>query len=325
MGSRWPEIPDIDEPMVVVDLDARGIDVPLLTTSVVVGVSRATEPPFLAEGGVDVALSTRSHPPAPWIPCADVDQELEHLEARISRWPIAAVTLVQVLRSGPGVAVPAGLLIESLAYSMLQSGPEFQRWLSERPARPARPGEDEPVLIAREGPVLSITLNRPEVHNAYNALMRDRLYDALAIAAADPTLSEVRWVGSGPSFCSGGDLAEFGTFPDPSTAHLIRTTRSPAYLLSVLADRVRPHLHGFCVGSGIELPAFARSVTADPASTFQLPEMAMGLIPGAGGTVSISRRIGRSRTGWLVLSGRSLDSATAHEWGLIDRVAPAQP
>ncbi len=208
---------------------------------------------------------------------------------------------------------------------MLQSGPEFRSWLDERAARPARVGEEDPVLVAREGPVLSITLNRPEVHNAYNALMRDRLFDALYIAAADPTVSEVRWVGAGPSFCSGGDLAEFGTFPDPSTAHLIRTTRSPAYLLSVLADRVKPHLHGFCVGSGIELPAFARTVAADPASTFQLPELAMGLIPGAGGTVSIPRRIGRSRTAWLVLSGQSLDSATARDWGLVDRLARAQP
>jgi enoyl-CoA hydratase/carnithine racemase len=324
MGSRWPDSPDINEPMVVVDLDAGGIDLPDLTTSVVIGVSRAADPPSLASDGVDVALSGSRHAPAPWVACTDLDQELERLDARIRTWPVAAVTVAQVLRAGSGLAVPAGLLIESLAYSMLQSGPEFQNWLAHRTPRPPRAGEDEPVLIAREGPVLSITLNRPEVHNAYNALMRDRLFDALSIAAADPTVSEVRWVGAGPSFCSGGDLVEFGTFPDPSTAHLIRTTRSPAYLLSVLADRVKPHLHGFCVGSGIELPAFARTVAADPGSTFQLPELAMGLIPGAGGTVSVSRRIGPSRTAWLVLSGRSLDSVTALEWGLIDRLLPAR-
>jgi enoyl-CoA hydratase/carnithine racemase len=325
MGSRWPESPDIDEPMVVIDLDARGAKVPALTTSVVVGVSRAADPPSLADDEVDVALTTSSHPPPPWVACTDVDQELERLDGRIRTRPIAAVTVAQVLRAGSGLAAPTGLLVESLAYSMLQSGPEFQSWLAGRATRSPRAGEEEPVLVAREGPVLGITLNRPEVHNAYNALMRDRLFDALSIAAADPTVSEVRWVGAGPSFCSGGDLAEFGTFPDPATAHLIRTTRSPAYLLSILADRVKPHLHGFCVGSGIELPAFARTVTADPGSTFQLPELAMGLIPGAGGTVSISRRIGPSRTAWLVLSGQSLDSARALEWGLVDRLAPAPP
>jgi enoyl-CoA hydratase/carnithine racemase len=323
MGARWPAIPDIDEPMVVVDLDADPIDVPALTTSVVIGVSRAAEPISLAAERADVALSVATDQlPVPWVACTDLDQELERLESRIRAWPIAAVTLAQVLRAGTGQAIPAGLLIESLAYSMLQSGPEFQAWLRERPAPHAKAVEEDPVLVAREGPVLTVTLNRPEVHNAYNALMRDRLSDALSIAVADPTVKEVRWVGAGPSFCSGGDLTEFGTFPDPATAHLIRTTRSPAYALSLLADRVKPHVHGFCVGSGIELPAFARTLTADPSATFQLPEMAMGLIPGAGGTVSIARRIGPSRTAWLVLSGHSLDSATALAWGLVDRVAP---
>ncbi len=325
MGSRWPAIPDIDEPMVVVDLDVHGIDVPALATSVIVGVSRAAEPPSLEAERVDVALAIATDPPAPWVPCADLDEELERLEARIRAWPVAAVTLAQVLRAGTSQAIPRGLLIESLAYSMLQSGPEFRAWLGERPARRAKAVEEDPILIAREGPVLTITLNRPQVHNAYNALMRDRLSDALSIAAADPTVNEVRWVGAGPSFCSGGDLSEFGTFPDPATAHLIRTTRSPAYLLSLLADRVKPHVHGFCVGSGIELPAFARTVMADPSSTFQLPEMAMGLIPGAGGTVSITRRIGPSRTAWLVLTGQPVDSATALEWGLVDGVAPVRP
>jgi enoyl-CoA hydratase/carnithine racemase len=325
MGSRWPAIPDIEEPMVVVDLDADRIDVPALTTSVIIGVSRAADPDAMEGERVDVALTLAADPPAPWVACPDLDEELERLEGRIRAWPIAAVTLAQVLRAGTNLAIPTGLLIESLAYSMLQSGPEFRAWLSSRPARHAKAVEEDPVLIVREGPVLTITLNRPGVHNAYNALMRDRLSDALSIAAADPTVNEVRWVGAGPSFCSGGDLSEFGTFPDPSTAHLIRTTRSPAYLLSILADRVQPHVHGFCVGSGIELPAFARTVMADPSATFQLPEMAMGLIPGAGGTVSITRRIGPSRTAWLVLSGQRLDSATALEWGLVDGIAPARP
>jgi len=213
-------------------------------------------------------------------------------------------------------------VIESLAYSMLQSGPEFQTWLAGQPPRRVGDRDEDPVLVGRQGDVLTVTLNRPKVHNAYNALMRDRLFDALSIAALDETVREVAWTGAGPSFCSGGDLTEFGTFPDPATAHLIRTTRSPAFLLSLLADRVKPRLHGFCVGSGIELPAFARMLMADPDATFQLPEMAMGLIPGAGGTVSVPRRIGRVRTAWLVLSGQALDSATALEWGLVDSLKP---
>ncbi len=63
--------------------------------------------------------------------------------------------------------------------------------------------------------------------------------------------------GAGPAFCSGGDLAEFGTAPDPSTAHLVRLRHSAGQLLHDLADRVTAHIHGACVGAGIELPAFA--------------------------------------------------------------------
>ncbi len=79
-------------------------------------------------------------------------------------------------------------------------------------------------------------------------------------------------------------------------------------------------MHGACLGSGIELPAFAGRLSAHNKSFFQLPELPLGLIPGAGGTVSIARRIGRQRTAWMVLSGRRINSATALEWGLIDDI-----
>src|SRR5207237_914460 len=71
-----------------------------------------------------------------------------------------------------------------------------------------------------------VTLSRPDVHNAFNARMREELLDALAVAAADPSITSVVLDGDGPSFCSGGDLDEFGTAPDPATAHLVRVARS---------------------------------------------------------------------------------------------------
>ena len=87
-----------------------------------------------------------------------------------------------------------------------------------------------------------------------------------------------------------------------------------------LADRVEARVHGPCVGAGIELPAFAGRVVAAPDTTFRLPEISMGLIPGAGGTVSIPRRIGRWRTLHLALGGGPLGAADALEWGLVDAV-----
>ncbi|RLB42987.1 MAG: enoyl-CoA hydratase/isomerase family protein, partial [Deltaproteobacteria bacterium] len=80
------------------------------------------------------------------------------------------------------------------------------------------------------------------------------------------------------------------------------------------------HVHGACIGSGIELPAFAHRIVAAEKTFFQLPELTMGLIPGAGGTVSILRRIGRQRTAYLCLSAKRITAPTALEWGLIDSI-----
>jgi enoyl-CoA hydratase/carnithine racemase len=103
-------------------------------------------------------------------------------------------------------------------------------------------------------------------------------------------------------------------------AHEIRTTRSPGLLLDALGDKCVARVHGACVGAGIELPAFCRRVEAAADATFQLPEVAMGLIPGAGGTASIPRRIGRQRTAYLAVSGKTIDARTAHRIGLVDSV-----
>lgn len=98
--------------------------------------------------------------------------------------------------------------------------------------------------------------------------------------------------------------------------------RLPAHRAARLGDRLSVRIDGAAIGAGIELAAFAHHVTASPRSWFQLPELDYGLIPGAGGTVSITRRIGRQRTAYLVLSGRRLSATQALEWGLIDVIEP---
>jgi enoyl-CoA hydratase/carnithine racemase len=150
--------------------------------------------------------------------------------------------------------------------------------------------------------------------------MRDALSEGLALAVADDSIEEVVLAAAGPSFCSGGDLDEFGSFPDPATAHAVRSARSPARLLALCAARARAEVHGACVGAGCELPAFCRRVSAREDSFFQLPEVGMGLVPGAGGTASLPARIGRQRTAWLALTGRRIDAATALAWGLVDAI-----
>jgi Enoyl-CoA hydratase/isomerase len=273
-------------------------------------------------------LGTHGDAAAPSRPLADRfdvvvagEDDLAPVRAAVAHTPLAAMALVQLLRHNEGLDVHEGLIAESLVYATLQGGPELARWLAGR-ARPPRPvpASGPAVLATRSDDRLALELNRPERHNAFSAEMRDALAEALQLAVADPSVTAIAVSGRGPSFCSGGDLDEFGTRPDPATAHAIRSTRNVGRLLAACADRVRMELHGACIGAGIELAAFAACVTASPDAFFELPEVAMGLVPGAGGTVSIPRRIGRQRTAWLALSGARLDAATAARWGLVDAV-----
>ena len=266
----------------------------------------------------DIVLASDDVP----APLAMPPGELDQIAAAASASPAAAVALVQLLRLSEGRSTADGLVAESLAYSTLQSGPQFQAWLGIQPSRLV-PNNPEPAVQAeRTGSTLRLTLNRPERHNAFSAEMRDGLVEQLRAAWADPSLDGIVLDGAGPTFCSGGDLAEFGTTPDPGTAHRIRSVRSAAFWIDRLAAKTRAMVHGTCVGAGVELPAYAHDVAAHPDTTFRLPEVAMGLVPGAGGTVSIARRIGRQRLCHFALTNTEIDTACALSWGLIDRIIP---
>ena len=117
--------------------------------------------------------------------------------------------------------------------------------------------------------------------------MRDELVEALTVAAADPGIARVELRGEGRAFCAGGDLDEFGTRADPATAHLVRLQRSVGRALFRLDKPTVTYLHGACMGSGIELAAFTDVVVAAEDTQIGLPEIGLGLVPGAGGTVSL--------------------------------------
>jgi len=309
----------MESPLVIVDLDRALLEKARVhgRDQVVIGV--AAEPRDPVEG-YDVLLTGVPDPPGPWVCCADPHATAQELGHVVENRPAAAVALVQVLRMGAGLSVPDRLVLESLAYSTLQGGADFRSWLATAPRRTPRPSET-PVRLGRDGSRLSITFDRPWVRNAFDAATRDALCEALQVALADPSITRVDLYGNGPAFCSGGDLAEFGTSRDPARAHLVRVHRSPAALLHGCAPRVTAHLHGACVGAGIELAAFAGRVVAAPDTVIRLPETGMGLIPGAGGTASIPVRVGRERTAYLALSGAELSVAEALRWGLVDEIA----
>jgi enoyl-CoA hydratase/carnithine racemase len=234
--------------------------------------------------------------------------------------PVAATALALLLRQ-PHRSLGPALVAESATYSLLQSGGEFSTWRSGRPPKRDAAETGAAVRIERQGESLDLVLDRPHVRNALDRAMRDGLLEGLALAAADPTLSRVVLRGEGPSFCSGGDLDEFGTFADPASAHLVRLTTSIGRAIDALGPRLVAQVHGPCAGSGVELPAFARHVVARPDFTASLPEVQLGLIPGAGGTWSITRRTGRHRMALLALSGATIGAPTAQAWGLVDQIA----
>ncbi len=308
------ELPAGEEPLLVVDLSG-GVDVDppsiaLLASMPCVIVGVGEHGSSVTANAMDVVT--------------DDPAVVAAIERTVTATPRSATALALLLRSRDRRTIEEALVAESTTYSMLQAGPEFAAWLAAAARRPAAADAEPPVLWALDGSVLRVVLNRPARHNAYSVAMRDALVEALRVALADPTLSVVL-SGAGPSFCSGGDLGEFGSFEDPASAHLVRLTRSAARVLARIGDRVEAHLHGSCLGAGVELPAFAGRVVAHPDATFGLPELTLGLVPGAGGTASLPPRIGRQRTAQLALSGERIDATTALAWGLVDEVADGPP
>lgn len=264
---------------------------------------------------VDLVLEKTSSEPLP--------RELNRLLRNIKRFPQASMVLVQVLRAIEQVPAEQALVIESLAYATLQAGQEFAKWLSEYRQRPqpSLPCSEEPaVLMEREGDALALVLNRPQLSNSYSVEMREALHEAFVLANSDDSIQSISVSARGRCFSTGGELSEFGTVSDAATAHLIRSLNLPARQLLKCAPKTHVHVHKACIGSGIELAAFAGHLSAEPDTFFWLPELTMGLIPGAGGCVSISRRIGRQNAAYMVLLNKKINAATALQWGLIDEI-----
>ena len=236
-----------------------------------------------------------------------------------ARAPHAAAVAIQLLRVIEGLPCERALPLESFCYGLLQGSAEYAAWLAARlpVAQPAPRGR---LIVERLDSQLHITIDRPLARNAIDRFLRDELCEAFSLAALDPQVRSVKLRAVGPAFGTGGDLEEFGTTRDPATAHLIRSRTLPALAIAGRAEILDVHVQGACVGAALEIAAFAARLTATSEAWFQLPELSMGLIPGAGGCVSVSRRIGRQRAALMILSSRRINAATALRWGLIDAI-----
>jgi enoyl-CoA hydratase/carnithine racemase len=271
-----------------------------------------------------IGIGDAADPRAAWLDAVvEAPVTADMLAQAIAANPAAAAITVQLLRRIEGLDVETALFQESLAYGVLQGSAEHAAWLNAQP--PAAPLPQGRVIADRRDDVLHIRLDRTAARNAIDRDMRDALRELFTLAVLDPELRIVRLTGAGKAFCVGADLSEFGTTRDPATAHLIRMQTLPAHAIARCASKLEVHIQGGCVGSGLEMAAFAARISAAPNAWFQLPEVGMGVIPGAGGCVSISRRMGRQRTALMILSGRRINAATALDWGLVDSIMDNPP
>jgi 2-(1,2-epoxy-1,2-dihydrophenyl)acetyl-CoA isomerase len=175
------------------------------------------------------------------------------------------------------------------------------------------------VETAREGAVLTITLNRPDVLNAFNVAMHRALAAALEEAGAD----EIRAVvitGAGRAFCVGQDLTEFRDASGDIGGHLRATYHPNIRAIRALEKPVLAVVNGPVAGAGLSLAAACDMRIADDGATFIPAFVNIGLVPDSGGTFFVTRIVGPARAFEWFCSGRRLTAAEAHQWGVVSEV-----
>ncbi|MBI4233852.1 MAG: enoyl-CoA hydratase/isomerase family protein [Chloroflexi bacterium] len=183
----------------------------------------------------------------------------------------------------------------------------------------------ETILFQKADGVAHIVLNRPRVINAYNMQMRDEMWQALVAARDDPEVKVAILRGAGErGLCAGADLTEFGTAPSQVVARQVRFERAVWELWLGIPKPFICAAHGFVLGSGVEMALLCDLRIASEDAQFGLPEVALGMIPAAGGTQTLPRTIGIPRALEMLLTNRRVGAAEALQLGLVQRVVPRE-
>jgi 2-(1,2-epoxy-1,2-dihydrophenyl)acetyl-CoA isomerase len=178
------------------------------------------------------------------------------------------------------------------------------------------------VLTSRDGAVLTITFNRPEVYNAFNRELHAALAEAL-VEAEDASVRCVVITGAGKGFCAGQDLKEFGAVSDSIRNALEQTYHPNVRRVRALAKPVVAAVNGPAAGAGLSFACACDVRVASDAATFVPGFVGIGLVPDAGGTWFVHRLLGFARAFEWMSSNARLSAETALEWGLVSEVIPA--
>ncbi len=181
----------------------------------------------------------------------------------------------------------------------------------------------ETIIYEKKNGLAYITLNRPEALNVYNIKMRDELYEVLGAIQDDADVRVALFRGAGDrAFCAGADLSEFLTAPTPIIARRARWERDVWGLFLSINKPMIAALHGFVLGSGVEIALCCDIRLAAEDVQFGLPEPGLGIIPAAGGSQTLPRIIGGGKALEILLSGRWVKAEEARRLKLVSRVLP---
>ena len=177
------------------------------------------------------------------------------------------------------------------------------------------------IILEKKSFILTITLNRPEVLNAYNMQMRDELWQVLLAIKDDPEIKVIILKGAGEkAFCAGADLTEFTTAPSQTIARKVRRLRPIWELWASIQKPFICALHGYVIGSGLEMALLCDLRLASPEITIRMPEVALGMLPAAGGSQTLTKLTGISSANNLLLTTKTISASEALQMGLISKI-----
>ncbi|MBL0388023.1 enoyl-CoA hydratase [Tumebacillus sp. ITR2] len=179
------------------------------------------------------------------------------------------------------------------------------------------------VVTTIEDGIATVTLNRVEAHNALSVEMLEQFIDTLYALKFDPNVRVVVVTGAGEkSFCAGADLIQRGQMDMPQTRQHINLIRTAVNELDLMPQPVIAAVNGVAFGGGMELALPADIRIATPNAKFGLTEVALAIIPGAGGTQRLPRLIGLAKAKELILTARRIEATEAERIGLVNYVVP---
>lgn len=186
-------------------------------------------------------------------------------------------------------------------------------------------GNFETITFEKNEGIGYVTLNRPRVLNAYNLRMRDDICQVLGAVRDDPEVMAVIFSGAGErAFSVGADITEFLTAPSPVIARQVRWERDVWGLFLSIPKPLIAALHGYVLGSGLEMALCCDLRIATENARLGLPEIMLGMIPPAGGTQNLPRTAGRAKALEMLLSGDWIDAREAYRVGLVNQVVAPQ-